>query len=128
MFSYVINFTCHCFKMIFEEWQNIITIYAPCRPFKISNGRIDLANGKIDLSNEWRKFKCCENLTIINILKKMGYELHITRREHWANAETSGISLDEWLSYVDGDRELELTNGYSIKIGSETAFQNRPGY
>jgi hypothetical protein len=37
--------------MIFEELQNIITIYAPRRLFKISNGRIDLANGKMDLAN-----------------------------------------------------------------------------
>lgn len=58
----------------------------------------------------------------------MGYELHITRREHWADTETSDISLDEWLAYVSNDEELELTNGYDIKIGSELQFQDRPGY
>lgn len=58
----------------------------------------------------------------------MGYDLHITRQEHWADEETSSIPLDEWLAYVDSDKELELTNGYDIKIGSETQFQDRPGF
>jgi hypothetical protein len=58
----------------------------------------------------------------------MGYELHIIRREHWETLETSNISLDEWLNYVKSDKELELTNGYSIKIGSEIVFRNRPGF
>src|SRR5215467_2831013 len=58
----------------------------------------------------------------------MGYDLHITRREDWADREVSEISLEEWLSYVDSDKELELTNGYDLKIGSETQFQDRPGF
>lgn len=58
----------------------------------------------------------------------MGYDLHITRQEHWADQETSSIPLDEWLAYVDSDKELEVTNGYDIKIGSEAQFQNRPGF
>ena len=58
----------------------------------------------------------------------MGYDLHITRQEHWADEETSNIPLDEWLAYVDSDNELELTNGYDINIGLETQFQNRPGF
>ena len=58
----------------------------------------------------------------------MGYELHITRRENWADTETSNISLTEWLAYVSHNKELELTNSYEIEIGSETQFQNRPGY
>lgn len=58
----------------------------------------------------------------------MGYELHITRREDWADTETQDIPLEEWLAYVDSDIELELTNRYDVKIGTETQFQNRPGY
>jgi len=58
----------------------------------------------------------------------MGYDLHITRKEDWADTETADISIEEWLSYVNSDEELVLTNGYDIKIGSETEFQNRPGY
>lgn len=38
----------------------------------------------------------------------MGYDLHITRREHWAEDEEAGndISLEEWRAYVDADPEL----------------------
>ena len=47
----------------------------------------------------------------------MGYELHIVRRNDWDDyEENSNISLDEWLAYVQLDNELELTNGYQIKI------------
>jgi hypothetical protein len=58
----------------------------------------------------------------------MGYELHITRREDWADTENPDIPLDEWLAYVNNDNELELTNGYDIRIGTEKPFQNLPGY
>jgi len=58
----------------------------------------------------------------------MGYELHITRRDNWFDTETSDISMEEWLAYVNSDKELELTNGYDIKVGSETQFQNNPGF
>ncbi|MGO0931982.1 hypothetical protein ACTPED_20320, partial [Clostridioides difficile] len=35
------------------------------------------------------------------------------RREHWADPETSDISFEEWLIYVNSDRELELMEGES---------------
>ena len=57
----------------------------------------------------------------------MGYDLHITRLDHWAGEETPNISLDEWLDYVKSDKELELKNGYDIQIGSETQSFNSPG-
>ena len=44
----------------------------------------------------------------------MGYDLHIVRREHWAD-DTAGsidISLPEWLEYINSDPELELSNPY----------------
>ena len=58
----------------------------------------------------------------------MGYELHITRRAHWADTETPDIELDEWLTYVNSDNQLELKTSYNIKIGEETQFQNLRGY
>ena len=58
----------------------------------------------------------------------MGYDLHITRKEHWADHEQSNISFDEWLAYVKTDSELELINGFEIKIGSEAEFKNAPGF
>ena len=60
----------------------------------------------------------------------MGYDLHIVRRNDFENyEEDSNISLEEWLAYVQTDNELELTNGYQIKIpGVENSFQNVPGF
>lgn len=58
----------------------------------------------------------------------MGYDLHITRKEHWSE-EGADISLDEWLSYIKADPELELSDAYSIKVpGSETESQPAPGF
>ncbi|HEX6168355.1 MAG TPA: hypothetical protein VFZ33_01590 [Chitinophagaceae bacterium] len=56
----------------------------------------------------------------------MGYDLHITRREDWADTATPDITLDEWMAYVVNDKELELTK--EIEIGAETQFHNSPGY
>ena len=59
----------------------------------------------------------------------MGYDLHIIRKNNWEDfEEESNITLDEWLKYITTDSELELTDGYDIKIGEEQYFQNRPGY
>lgn len=49
-------------------------------------------------------------------------------QEDWADRDVPDISIDEWLSYIRTDNELELTNGFEMKLGSESQFQNRPGY
>jgi hypothetical protein len=36
----------------------------------------------------------------------MGYDLHITRKEFWADDEGPVISLDEWRAYVETDPEV----------------------
>jgi len=36
----------------------------------------------------------------------MGYDLHVTRKEFWADPEGPIISLDEWLAYVARDPDL----------------------
>lgn len=43
----------------------------------------------------------------------MGYDLHITRADHWANNDGCQISSQEWLEVVRNDPELtlELFNG-----------------
>lgn len=48
----------------------------------------------------------------------MGYDLHITRKEDWSDeySDDMGISLSEWLSYIDTDPELELSDGYWVKV------------
>lgn len=37
----------------------------------------------------------------------MGYDVHVTRREFWADEEGSEITLEEWLSYISHDTEIE---------------------
>lgn len=36
----------------------------------------------------------------------MGYDVHITRAEYWANNEDRQIALDEWLQFIQSDPEL----------------------
>ena len=36
----------------------------------------------------------------------MGYDIHITRAEHWANNESLQITINEWLALVQSDSEL----------------------
>ena len=55
----------------------------------------------------------------------MGYELHIFRRNNWEDdEEESNISLDEWLHYIENDKELELTNGFQDVFKN---WQDSPG-
>jgi hypothetical protein len=42
----------------------------------------------------------------------MGYELHITRAEFWADNDNNQITVDEWLKFVAADPELKLA-GYN---------------
>jgi hypothetical protein len=43
----------------------------------------------------------------------VGYDVHITRAEHWVDSEEHPISLPEWLRYVASDPEMRL-DGVSI--------------
>lgn len=60
----------------------------------------------------------------------MGYEVHIIKRHVWEDCEEdSKISLQEWLTYVQSDDELELTNGYQENIpGVDISFKSIPGF
>jgi hypothetical protein len=42
----------------------------------------------------------------------VGYDVHITRKEHWSDEEGPSISLSEWISVVDSDPEMRL-DGYA---------------
>ena len=57
----------------------------------------------------------------------MGYDLHITRREHWFD-DGSDITADEWLAYVRSDSELRpfSTNGPHFVIWSGTSTIEEP--
>ena len=36
----------------------------------------------------------------------MGYDLHITRAQHWAETRDAPITADEWLNFIENDPEL----------------------
>ena len=36
----------------------------------------------------------------------MGYEVHITRRQHWLDEDGPSIALNEWLKVVHSDPEM----------------------
>jgi hypothetical protein len=38
----------------------------------------------------------------------MGYDLHVTRAEHWFESEEDPISADEWLAVIADDPELRI--------------------
>jgi hypothetical protein len=42
----------------------------------------------------------------------MGYDLHITRKDDWADPEGPEISFDEWMAVVNADPELRAEGGY----------------
>lgn len=61
----------------------------------------------------------------------MGYNLHITRQEHWAENENESlqIRLEEWLEYVHNDKELTLNKeaySYTQKDSDEIFYP--PGF
>ena len=37
----------------------------------------------------------------------MGYDLHITRKEFWADEDGPSISTEEWNGYVESDKDIE---------------------
>ncbi len=47
----------------------------------------------------------------------MGYDVHITRADHWTESESAPIALDEWLHYVAGDSEMRLDNYADAEVG-----------
>jgi hypothetical protein len=42
----------------------------------------------------------------------MGYDVHITRAEHWTESKNEPFSLEEWLAYIRHDPEMRL-DGYA---------------
>ena len=49
----------------------------------------------------------------------MGYDVHITRAEHWIESESNPITLDEWLTYVASDPEMRLDNFAEAEVNGE---------
>lgn len=46
----------------------------------------------------------------------MGYDIHITRAEHWTEGKKKPISLKSWIAFVEKDPEMEL-EGIAIAHG-----------
>jgi hypothetical protein len=59
----------------------------------------------------------------------MGYDLHITRAEHWYDGQAA-ISADEWLACVATDPELELAgfNGPYFALWSGPSRPEEPWF
>jgi hypothetical protein len=56
----------------------------------------------------------------------MGVDLHITRAETWCYSEENPITKDEWLAYVDADKELELVDGSGYVIWHGLSKHSEP--
>ncbi len=58
----------------------------------------------------------------------MGYDVHITRKDDWSDAEGEEISVEEWLHYVgsdksmrlDGEAQATMDSGVAVGIKDET--------
>jgi hypothetical protein len=47
----------------------------------------------------------------------MGYDVHITRKEHWFDENGSKIDLDEWKALILSDPEMRLDGYASAVVG-----------
>jgi hypothetical protein len=60
----------------------------------------------------------------------MGYDLHITRAEHWVENEGHEISREEWLELVAGDPELspDPVNGADFALWNGPSRHTDPWF
>lgn len=60
----------------------------------------------------------------------MGYEVHITRRQHWLDEDGPAIGLNEWLKVVHSDPEMHYegpTKEEALAAGNSTISPEEPG-
>ena len=60
----------------------------------------------------------------------MGYEVHITRRQHWLDEDGPSIGLNEWLKVVHSDPEMHYegpTKEEALAAGNSTISPEEPG-
>ncbi|MCF3110899.1 hypothetical protein LL912_19090 [Niabella sp. CC-SYL272] len=51
----------------------------------------------------------------------MGYELHITRKEHWVDEDPAlNISLKEWTELVNNDPEMRMDHAATATTSDDT--------
>jgi hypothetical protein len=56
----------------------------------------------------------------------MGYDVHITRADHWTDSEKESIALEEWLAYVEEDPEMRHDRIAVAHVGGKPvlAYEN----
>jgi hypothetical protein len=52
----------------------------------------------------------------------MGYDVHITRKDDWSDAEGPEISIAEWLTVVEADPEMRLDRFAETRLSVWTAY------
>jgi hypothetical protein len=57
----------------------------------------------------------------------MGYDLHITRANHWTESESQAITLGEWLEYVASDPEMRLDGFAEAEVGGDVLRYENEG-
>jgi hypothetical protein len=60
----------------------------------------------------------------------MGYEVHITRRQHWLDEGSPSIELGEWLKLVQSDPEMQYegpTKEAALVTANSTISPEEPG-
>ena len=57
----------------------------------------------------------------------MGYDLHITKAQHWTDSEASPISDDEWRVVVAGYSDFEFTKAAEVVSPGGTLRYENPG-
>jgi hypothetical protein len=55
----------------------------------------------------------------------MGYDVHITRKQHWWDEEGPDISLAEWLAVVEADRDMRFDGHAETQLGDGSILRFR---
>ena len=61
-------------------------------------------------------------------VRRMGYDVHITRAQDWTESAAHPITFDEWKAYIRSDREMRLDNrAQATTTSGETVTTESPG-
>jgi hypothetical protein len=53
----------------------------------------------------------------------MGYDLHITRKQHWSDDNGPEIALAEWIAVVGADQEMRLDGVAETRVGGGSTLR-----
>jgi len=54
----------------------------------------------------------------------MGYDVHVTRAEHWSESDATPIAREEWLAVVASDPELRLDDAAEAPLGDGSVLRH----